>query len=171
MTRFFYDTEFLEDGETIQLLSIGIVREDGAEYYAIVEDTKWDRVRQNEWLMANVVPSIQSADESSWKQKADIAEEVRQFLLSGESKPELWAWYSAYDHVALCQLWGKMIDLPNGIPMFTNDLRSLINWTGISSRLPKLASTTSHDALDDARELKFRFEYVLEEVQRRSSGL
>ena len=28
--KFFYDTEFIEDGHTIDLVSIGIVREDGA---------------------------------------------------------------------------------------------------------------------------------------------
>ena len=35
--RYFYDTEFLEDGETIDLISIGIVAEDGREYYAVTD--------------------------------------------------------------------------------------------------------------------------------------
>src|SRR4051812_11038169 len=33
--KYFYDTEFLEDGQTIELISIGIVAEDGREYYAV----------------------------------------------------------------------------------------------------------------------------------------
>ena len=36
--RFFYDTEFIEDGETIELISIGIVGDDGREYYAVSTD-------------------------------------------------------------------------------------------------------------------------------------
>jgi len=33
--RFFYDTEFIDNGRTIELISIGVVSEDGREYYAI----------------------------------------------------------------------------------------------------------------------------------------
>ncbi len=33
MTRYFYDCEFLENGNTIELISIGIVADDGREYY------------------------------------------------------------------------------------------------------------------------------------------
>ncbi|MBA3574969.1 MAG: 3'-5' exoribonuclease, partial [Pseudonocardiales bacterium] len=32
--RFFYDCEFIEDGLTIDLVSIGVVDEDGREFYA-----------------------------------------------------------------------------------------------------------------------------------------
>lgn len=33
--RYFYDTEFIDDGRTIELISIGMVSEDGREYYAV----------------------------------------------------------------------------------------------------------------------------------------
>ena len=33
--KYFYDTEFIEDGSTIELISIGVVAEDGREYYAV----------------------------------------------------------------------------------------------------------------------------------------
>lgn len=36
---------------------------------------------------------------------------------------ELYGYYSAYDHVALCWLFGKMVDLPTGFPMYTIDLK------------------------------------------------
>ena len=36
--RYFYDTEFIEDGTTIQLVSIGIVSKRGEEYYAVSTD-------------------------------------------------------------------------------------------------------------------------------------
>lgn len=37
--------------------------------------------------------------------------------------PEFYGYYSDYDHVALCWLFGKMIDLPTGFPMYTIDLK------------------------------------------------
>ena len=156
--KYFYDTEFLEDGHTIDLISIGIVAEDGREYYAVNQDAGWGRIAFNDWLCANVVPHL--PEYAEWKSKAQIRNEVAEFLLSG-STPELWAWYSAYDHVALAQLFGTMMDLPEGVPMYTNDLRSLIDWVGITA-LPQQKSGV-HDALEDARHLKASFEYVMRE--------
>lgn len=36
---------------------------------------------------------------------------------------KLFGYYSAYDHVVFCWLFGKMIDLPSGMPMYTIDLK------------------------------------------------
>jgi hypothetical protein len=153
--RYFYDTEFLDDGNTIEFISIGIVREGGGEYYAVNLDADWPRIEQNEWLMANVVNQLPPPSE--WMQKSDIALEVKEFLLR-DGSPELWAWFAAYDHVVLSQLFGRMLDLPTGMPMFTNDLRSLIDWVGIKE-LPEQPGG-NHDALEDAKHVKVRFDFV-----------
>jgi hypothetical protein len=153
---YWYDTEFHEGGSTIDLISIGIVAEDGREYYAASRDADFYRINKNEWLMKNVVPQLPDPYERQdlWKPRTQIAEEVRDFLLF-DKKPKLWGWYSAYDHVVLCQLWGKMIDLPAGIPMFTHDLRSMMT-TAEAMRLPKQPDGV-HDALADARHLRTRY--------------
>jgi hypothetical protein len=164
--KFFYDTEFFDDGKTVEFISIGIVCEDGSEYYAINKDADWDRIRKQPWLMANVVNQL--PPESEWKNKRFIADEVKHFLLShGTDLPELWAWFSAYDHVVLSQLFGRMLDLPPGIPMYTNDLRSLIDWAGIK-KLPEQMSG-NHDALEDARHVKVRFDYVIKTMRKREN--
>jgi len=173
--RYFYDTEFLEDGRTIELISIGIVADDGREYYAvndgITRGKLQRRIRRHGWLMENVVPSLPRAH-GDWRMhmpkswlfdynsplvtpKARIAEEVRDFLLV-DGEPELWAWYGAYDHVALAQLWGRMIDLPEGVPMWTNDLKQEVARVG-NPRMPEQASGV-HNALEDARHVKQMFE-------------
>lgn len=41
--------------------------------------------------------------------------------------PQFYGYYSAYDHVALCWLFGKMIDLPKGFPMYTIDLKQVLD--------------------------------------------
>jgi hypothetical protein len=155
-----YDTEFLERGHQhgLELLSIGAVRGDGAEYYAVVEDADWGAVRQHEWLMANVVPSLPGVWlDGQWyldtahpsvKTRATIAKELEVFALAN-GRPELWAWYGAYDHVAFCQLWGRMIGLPQGMPMWTNDLRQEQHRLG-DIPVPR-QQAGHHNALMDAR--------------------
>jgi hypothetical protein len=173
--KYFYDTEFIEDGKTIDLISIAIVAEDGREYYAVNANLPEKRVRKHEWLMENVVPHLPQGhgdwknhmpkrwlfDYSDHRVKArkTIRREVREFLLAG-GQPELWAWFSAYDHVVLAQLFGTMMDIPEGIPMFTNDVRSLVDWTGVY-QLPAQVGT-AHDALDDARHVKAMYQHIIQ---------
>lgn len=161
--KYYFDTEFLEDGETIDLISIAFVAEDGREYYAVNNDADWDRIREDKWLMKNVVNQL--PDPLDWKPKAQIAAEVLEFLLAGDGSPELWAWFSAYDHVVYAQLWGKMIHLPAGLPMHTNELKTLLHWA-----LPKVQDRSGfpaqaeglHDALADARHVKVRYDWIME---------
>ena len=71
---------------------------------------------------------------------------------------ELWAWVGAYDHVALCQLWGPMTHLPPPIPRFTHELRQLWEERG-SPRMPR-RSENVHDALVDARDQRTRYQVI-----------
>ena len=171
--RVYYDTEFLENGETIRLISIGLVREDGTKLYRVIHDIElmYEVVNHN-WLRHNVFPSLpmkfsenQHGVEIDWshpevsavQSREQIAEDVKRFLVDTPNL-ELWAYYSAYDHVALCQLFGRMIDLPTGIPMYTNDLRSEIQRMG-NIRVPEQAGG-HHNALADATWNKDTHEYL-----------
>jgi hypothetical protein len=170
--KVFYDTEFLEDGSTIELISIGMVAEDGRELYlvneAIEADPLYTRIGHHDWLMKNVIPHLPLRERDPIEQphaqyagrfhldakdnrvvsRRYIRNAVRDFVL-GTPEPELWAWYGAYDHVVLAQLFGRMIHLPAGFPMWTNDLRQEVQRRGDPS-LPKQESV-EHDALADAR--------------------
>lgn len=171
--RIHYDTEFLEDGQKIELISIGMVAEDGREYYAVNRDMPHKRIARHDWLMANVVPSLPRLHGDArlhyagkrsnplaldWqhpnlKRRTQIADEVRDFI-QATPDVELWAWYGAYDHVALCQLWGSMIDLPEGVPMYTHDLKQETARLGCpDGHLPKQKAEL-HNALADARHNK-----------------
>jgi hypothetical protein len=170
MTRICYDTEFLEDGRTIDLISIGMVRDDGAEYYAVNSEMPVTRIYAHKWLMANVVPSLPLIDthseyliridttRSEVKPRQVIANEVRDFILAVPG-PELWADYGAYDHVALCQLFGPMVSLPGGIPYFTHDLRHALSPI---TDPPPMPGAREHNALDDAREVQWRLRWLTE---------
>lgn len=158
--KYFYDTEFHEDGKTIDLISIGIVANDGREYYAVNKDAYWGRIVQHDWLMENVVPQL--LPEAQWKPKAQIRDEVAAFLLAA-GQPELWAWYSAYDHVVLAQLFGTMLDLPDGIPMYTHDLRAYLDYVNVDA-IPAQPGG-QHDALQDARHVKTVHDYAKKQVR------
>ena len=185
MTRYFYDTEFLEDGKTIELISIGIVTSDGRELYAVNSKAGngklYDRIVCNKWLMDNVVKSLPLKPGTRMLSPTSISgggltpgyftldygsnlimpprmirNAVRDFLLHDSDTIDLWADYGAYDHVALSQLFGSMVKLPHGIPMYTNDLQQLWRHHGCPD-LPDQAGGL-HNALDDARHLMACFE-------------
>lgn len=137
--RFWFDTEFIEDGKTIDLLSIGVVAEDGRTYYA--ESDECDQTKASRWVINNVLPHLKG----EYKPRKVIAAELIAFM--GE-KPEIWAYYADYDWVALCQLFGTMMDLPKGWPMYCRDVKQLCDSVG-NPQLPKQESQ-EHHALADA---------------------
>jgi len=178
--KIWYDTEFLEDGITIELISIGMVAEDGRELYAVNEaiqsDTElYGRICHHDWLMANVIPHLPLTVNHGGKKNYRlptgsmsstgggyfgldltsnlimpgrmIRNAVREFI-TATPDPQLWAWYGAYDHVALAQLFGRMIDLPEGFPMWTNDLKQ--EATRLGATVPDQGEG-AHNALEDAR--------------------
>jgi hypothetical protein len=180
---FTYDCEFLEDGSTIELVSIGIVCEDGCEYYAVSSEFDQNRIKADEWLVGNVwryLPREHDEDgvsqwgklhpdlDNEWidlddrdvKPRAVIAREVAEFILGPKPDDQtwpavradpiqLWADYCAYDHVALAQLYGKMLDLPPGMPMWTHDIQTLVEARPGLRRVRRGGS--EHNALADAQ--------------------
>ncbi|OBJ06106.1 hypothetical protein A5660_00040 [Mycobacterium alsense] len=165
--RYFYDTEFIEDGRTIELVSIGVVAEDGREYYAV--STEFDPERAGSWVRAHVLPKLPPPSSQLWRSRARIRADLEEFFGVETGEPiELWAWVGAYDHVALCQLWGAMPALPAAIPRFTRELRQLWEERG-SPRMPP-RSREAHDALVDARDQLHRFRLITsgEAAKRRS---
>lgn len=172
--KYFYDTEFLEDSKTIDLISIGIACEDGRTYYAVSDAFDTRAVSANNWLMDNVMTSIEFEDHIQYanvtgmpvrdmvitdpnlKSRRQIRDDILKFTEG--TWPEFWAWYGAYDHVALCQLFGRMIDLPSKFPMFTRDIKELHKRAG-SPQMPKQPEGL-HNALADARFNIVRYNYL-----------
>jgi len=174
--KIFYDCEFLEDGRSIDLISIGMVAEDGRELYRIVDDEDTiTRAVAHDWLRENVVRHLPvkllpvgalgpgenwdyDRDHDDWhlvQQRPGVREDVEAFIRDTPD-PQLWAWYGAYDHVAYAQLFGRMIDLPAGFPMFTCDVRQVVEQRG-GPQLPEQADG-EHNALADARWVKAAYD-------------
>lgn len=181
--RYFYDCEFIEDGRTIELVSIGVVSDDGREFYAINGGVHWERLgkQQFQWVRENVwrfLPTTGPGQLSlnryhtDVKTKFQIGQELLAFFFGQapeghEPEIELWGDYPAYGHVALCQIWGSMLDKPRGIPMQTNCLVQLGESLGIKEHnFPKQDEATKHHALYDARHHKVVFDSIHPEAFR-----
>lgn len=159
--RYFYDCEFIEDGRIIDLVSIGVVDEAGREFYAI--STEFDDRPAVPWVRRNVLDRLPSPADPAWRSRERIRTELYEFLTEplrqkAATELELWAWYAAYDHVVLAQLWGAMPALPREIPRFTKDIRQLWDDKGRPA-LPS-AEAARHDALVDARHNLARFKVL-----------
>ncbi|MFE9575378.1 3'-5' exoribonuclease domain-containing protein [Nocardia sp. NPDC006044] len=156
--KYWYDTEFLENGATIELISIGIVAEDGREYYAVNADAPWDRIAQHPWLTCNVVPHL--GDHRTPRHL--IRTQIEHFLRPaepGDAVPELWGWKAAYDHIVLAQLFGAMLDFPHWMPQWTNDVRQEQRRLGDPELPEQLAGL--HHALHDARHTRLRHQTLI----------
>ena len=150
--RYFYDCEFVEDGRLIDLVSIGVVDEHGREFYAV--STEFDDSKALPWVRRNVLEKLPSPADRAWRSRERIRADLYDFLMeplrAGTADAiDLWAWYAAYDHVALAQLWGAMPTLPREIPRFTKDLRQ--RWDDVGRPSLPSPGCDRHDALADAR--------------------
>ena len=187
--RYYLDTEFIEDGKTIDLISIGIVAEDGRELY--LGNRECDFSKASQWVADNVLvpmgfefsgPSrmpMRPVDPSFWVSRKVIAQRVQDFTSALITYPvdhgvplvlqaqaaesthsrEFWAYYADYDWVVFCQLWGTMMDLPDGFPMYCRDIKQDADRLGVDLSL--LPQSDEHHALADAQWNKAAHEYLL----------
>lgn len=155
--RWFLDTEFHEDGQIIELISIALVSETGEAYYAV--SNWWRPDVCNDFVKEHVIPKLPPREE--WKQKTQIANEVKDLLLR-DGKPEIWGYFADYDWIALCQLYGRMVDLPKGFPFWCCDLKQLMQERGFEKTdLPAQAPETEHSALGDAMWIREAYLHIV----------
>jgi hypothetical protein len=168
--RVFYDTEFIDDGRTIDLISIGAIDDAGREFYRVVADANWSAASRHPFVREHVLPQLPGGwvserhrlwhpdlDAPEMAMHDEIGDEFLTWVMEGVPSGEtyddvrLWAYYSAYDHVALAQLYGPMAQMPNVLPFWTGDLRQRMDDLGISKEALPVQDKGHHNALDDAR--------------------
>jgi 3' exoribonuclease, RNase T-like len=192
--KYYIDSEFADDGSTIDLVSIGIVAEDGRELY--LQSTEFDHRKASTWVKENVlthlvmcpwaepskkgIPGLYRTDKAyhkkygqcvdqqrgyihncPWRTRMQLAREIKTFIDVEDGKPELIGWCSAYDWVALCQLYGPMMDLPDGWPHYIRDLQHVLDDRGISDDELPPQEEGLHNALADAQHIKKLWGYIV----------
>ncbi len=173
--NYFIDLEFIERGAAhpIDLISIGIVAEDGREFYALNFDCDWDKA--SDWVKDNVLsclppkpelntPSITKRIDHSWYRHCAIGEAILDFI-GDDPTPKFWGEWCSYDWVVLCQLYGTMMALPKGWPMRCRDVvQFLEDDLGLSQDdwPESLETDGNHNALLGAKTVKARWEWCME---------
>jgi hypothetical protein len=148
--KYFIDTEFIEYPFTIDLISIGIVAEDDRCFYAV--SSEFNENMASQWVKDNVLFSLSKRRITRERIKQDLLEFV------GNDKPEFWGYYADYDWVVFCWLFGTMIELPEGWPMYCRDIKQWCDELG-NPILPK-QNNKEHHALDDAMWNKIAWEFL-----------
>lgn len=190
--KFFLDTEFHEYARqpkflgmkvgkpinTIELISIGIVAEDGREYSAISKDFDVKAAWNNKWLRENVLWTIFCEDintfcdpfelwymvhliEKNGKTREQIASDIAIFM---GHRPEVYAYFADYDWVVTCWLFGRMIDLPESFPFHCLDLKQMMVERGLDGNWKDLVCPQDHgkhQAIFDARWNRFLYEAIM----------
>lgn len=169
MEKYFLDTEFIEgfskpvfgkNRHFIDLVSIGIVCEDGREYYAISKD--FNPKDASEWVRKNVLGKLEPEDIIRYKTNEEIKQDVASFFDCWRDQHfyrapegiEVYGYFADYDWVLFCSLFGTMMDLPKGFPMYCKDLKQMIDDAGLTNNWKKKYCPDpegEHNALVDAK--------------------
>jgi hypothetical protein len=140
--KYWIDTEFIERPYTIDLISIGLIAEDGREFYAESSEVDWSKASL--WTLENVRPQLDGKGVS----REEIGYAVRQFT-NGDEHPVFWGYFPAYDWVAFSWLFGNMDELPFHYPQLCLDIKQWAIELG-DPELPHQLGA-QHHALLDAR--------------------
>lgn len=155
--RIFVDTEFVEAGKSLELVSLGAISERGDDFYAISRD--FNPLRANDWVRQNVLAKLEPPSKIDRVSERVIAERFRDWVngICGiqspeimESPPEFWGYFCDYDYVILSRMFGGMMKWPEGWPQYFNDIRQWMTQLGVSRQQLPADPPNQHNALADA---------------------
>lgn len=159
--RWYLDTEFWERPNQIDLISIGLVSEDGQELYYVNDEFDWN-VCSNDWLQENVRPELLHTHYSPYVTTRELIVEDVLSNIPPSAAPQFWGYYADYDWVVFCWLFGAMVDLPKGYPMYCRDLKQ---WADMVGALKfEGPNRGEHNALVDARWNRELYDYLEQHV-------
>lgn len=128
------DTEFIDTPSCSALISLALVREDGAHLY-FEFDYPADEITP--WLKENVVPHL-----AGYPVERAFARDAILDFVGG--RPEFWCYFGSYDWYFFCRLFGGFMQMPQHWPHIYFDLAHA--WRG---EVPNMAGA-EHNALNDA---------------------
>lgn len=171
----FYKPPFGKKRHFIDMISVGIVSEDDRAFYKLSSDYNYDDA--DEWVKENVISKAYSFEvhgdsRNNYNAKNFnkvfgtpdyvIASQIIEFCDSRIPKPVFYGYYADYDWVLFCSLFGRMIDLPKGWPMYCKDLKQMMDEKGVDSSHPDCPKQNNeHIALHDAKWNKDVYEWLI----------
>ena len=173
--KLFFDTEFTGLHKNTTLISLGIVSEDGKNFYA--EFTDYDRSQLNYWLKENVIKNL-SIDENIYyvggydEMKVrgnieDIETKLRDWLNQFE-QVEMWSDCLSYDWVLFNDIFGDAFSIPKNIYYIPFDICTLFKIKNIDPDINREefikvnCNINKHNALWDAIVIKKCYDKLME---------
>lgn len=149
--KIFFDTEFTGLHKDTTLISIGLISEDGRQFYA--ELTDYNKEQCDNWITENVLEHLISYDSDNFKKsnyipnlhigdKQDISISLNNWLKQFDFV-ELISDVSHYDFVLFIDLFGTAFDLPKNICPACYD---------INQDIARKYSISQQEAFDKSRE-------------------
>lgn len=161
--RYYLDTEF--DEERFELISIGVVAQDGREFYAV--NSSYDTAVMSEWLRENVAPHLfHNSAGLLHAPLSRIAEAMWEFL-GQDYEVQFWAYVADYDYVLLRRMM-MSAGLEGQLPLLCYDLKQLAVSCGVKESLKLMVKPfePQHNALADARWTKHVHEQIILQYER-----
>lgn len=168
--KIFFDTEFTGLYKNTTLISIGMISEDGKEFYAELID--YDKTQLNDWLRENVIAklvfngerseSATNANRNISGTKAKVAQAIADWLAQWD-KVEMWSDCLAYDWVLFNDLFGTAFDIPKNVYYIPFDICTLFKYRNIDPDIKReeyaeVETRMKHNALWDATVIKKCYE-------------
>jgi len=104
--------------------------------YIMNQDADWKTLIKEEFFKFDRLKNLLK---EYGKTKKQIAEDIYDFCITydstksvKENNPEFYAYYADYDWVVFCWLFGRMIDLPKGFPMYCKDLKQILDESAVN---------------------------------------
>lgn len=163
-TRIFLDTEFTGLDQGAQLISIGLVSENGHCFYA--ELTDFDASRASAWVRENVLVLLsgsqlqQAATAKPGPEmlllgnREEVAQALRSWLTQFSTGPgslHLWADVPAWDWVLFCGLFGGAFGLPESVHYIVRDLATWLEARGLDPDTPREQLGSVHQTQPNLR--------------------
>lgn len=178
--RVFFDTEFTGLHQNTTLISIGLIAEDGEEFYA--ELTDYDKDQIDGWLQDNVMDNllimnngryayllspVKDGIETEFGFAGDrvyVAHQLRDWLSQFDSV-EIWSDCLSYDWVLFNQLFGHAFNIPKNVYYIPFDICTLMKIKGVDPDINReeFAGMTGakHNALHDAKVIKACYDKLM----------
>lgn len=157
----YFDTEFTGLYKDTDLISIGLISDDGKEFYAEFTDFRTDRI--DDWIEENILSNTVRYGKLS---EIDVVLDETNYYegTKEEIKEQLWKWLSQfdevqlisdvchYDMVLLIDIFGTAFDLPTNVTPSCHD---------INQDIAIFEHTTECEAFNRSRE-EFLSDYNIE---------
>lgn len=179
MTRIFLDTEFSGLHQETTLISIGLVTDGNATFYA--ELTDYDQSQIDDWLQENVIDNLLFKNEGTFRERQRgiidylhckgntkyVKNELHNWL-SFYKEVEIWSDTLAYDWVLFNQLFGHAFNIPKNVSYIPIDLSTMLRLNGYDPDISResLANVEGdkHNALYDAKVIRDCVYYIEDEL-------